>query len=356
MQHSPSMEDLANRFSILQRRFVEFSERVPSLLRIWLSQRGVSSVEISFETLVNQLFLLEGSCNASGDILSGWVATIARYALEDQLQAVPFTQYGASRKSVVFLDIPATVQVEWQQYSRTCVALCPPEEDTAALRRRNSLLEIRVLELEASLAGRASATASSFKRPETPPVPFSLGQCSVDNTHAFLLQKRFEAEDSIRILHRLREEFAMRERALDLQTTQRINRIMDRQRSETTKMRQDLRLAADEVVSLRVEVDHLRAMNQCEPQPKKVDSFGPIAPRRALRLAGFWGVSQNDVLCIVPLLVAKYSSITGKSPKRHCNQYCFPSDEMENVIIAVVEVMREHYPAYQRVSNAGRAV
>ncbi len=148
----------------------------------------------------------------------------------------------------------------------------------------------------------------------------------------------------------------MRERALDVQTTQRIDRFMDRQRAETMKMRQDLRLAADEVVNLRAEVEHLRAMTHSEPQPKRVDSFGPIAPRRALRLAGFWGVSQNDILCIVPLLLAKYSSITGKPPKRRGNQLCFPSDEMENVIIAVVDVMREHYPAYQRVSNIGRAV
>jgi hypothetical protein len=354
-QPQPSMDDLANRFSILQCRFVQFSQRVPVLLRTWLSQRGVPQLEISFEILAIQLFQLEGFSGVLPGVPPEWVVTIARCALVDQLQVVPFTQYGAKRSSVIFMDIAATLQVEWQLYSRTCVVLCPPDDDAAALRRRNSLLEIRVLELEATIAGRVSTTSSSVQRPVTV-VPFPLSQCAADRTHAFLLEKRFEAEDSIRTLQRLREEFILRERTLESQTTRRIHGLMGRHRIENMHMRQDLRMATDENASLRAELGRFYALIPPEaPLPEKVDSLGSIiTARRALRFAGFWGVPPNDVTNIIPLLSARYTSLTGKAGKRRGNQLCFSSHEMEIVIRAVVDVMRDFFPAYTRV--AGRAV
>ena len=349
------MDDLANRFSILQCRFVQFSQRVPVLLRTWLSQRGVPQLEISFETLVIQLFQLEGFSGVLPGVPPSWVVTIARCALVDQLQVVPFTQYGAKRSSVIFMDIAATLQVEWQLYSRTCVVLCPPDDDAAALRRRNSLLEIRVLELEATILGRVSTTSSSVQRPVTV-VPFPLGQCAADKTHAFLLEKRFEAEDSIRTLQRLREEFILRERTLESQTTRRIQRLMTRNRIENLQMRQDLRMTTEDNVRLVAEL-HAQIPTEVPtdgPRPNRVDSVGPITPRRALKLAGFWGVSPNDVTNIIPLLAARYTSLTGKATKCRGNQLCFSSHEMDIVIRTVVDVMLEFYPAYTRV--AGRAV
>ena len=183
-------------------------------------------------------------------------------------------------------------------------------------------------------------------------VPFPLGQCTADKTHAFLLEKRFEAEDSIRTLQRLREEFILRERTLESQTTRMIQRLTTRNRIENMQMRQDLRMTTDDNVRLRTEL-HAQIPTD-GPRPNRVDSVGPITPRRALKLAGFWEVSPNDVTNIIPLLAARYTSLTGKAAERRGNQLCFSSHEMDIVIRTVVDVMLEFYPAYTRV--AGRAV
>jgi hypothetical protein len=354
------MNELASRFCILQRRFVEFSERVPMLLRTWLSNQQTNFAEFPLDGLARHLFSLDSAAPP-------WLACIARCALEDQLSCVPYTKYGDSgNDTVVFCHIPATLAVEWPRCpSRTCAIGGRLTHDAAALQRRNSLLEVRVRELEARSLGSSSAALSHpsprpiTKATKTTKATHGRGgdhdddDDSIEGTHAFLLEKRFEAEDAIAMLIRVQDEFEGRRRVLETLAKDQTRRFAEQRRSDARRARHELALAMEELTRLRAEVAHLRDAQGIQQQAEKavavVDSC-PVVPKRALKLAGFWGVSHNDVLRITPHLVERFERVAGKrvaQPKD--SQVCFPAKDQRVLIDVVLEVMAEHLPGYERV-------
>lgn len=347
------MDDLANRFCILQRRFVEFSERVPTLLRMWLSRQPVSSIEVSLDALADYLFVLEGMPPAA-DAPQPWLRIIARCALEDQLSCIPFTSYGSAGTSVVFHDVASTLFVEWPKYTRTCVMAGLGTEDTDTLRRRNCMLEVRVQELETRLAAKKMSGPRTEWAPPARALPCE-SACTVENTHAFLLEKRFEAEDAIAMLRRFQDEIDERKRVLEVLVKEKCARLAEQRRADARKARRELAIAMNEIARLREELESLRtsvsATVLSQQQADSADS-GPIVPRRALKIAGFWGVSHNDILLITPHLIEKFEHITGsKAIRRKDLQVCFPAKDQQVLIDVVLKVMAEHLPQYARAGT-----
>ncbi len=335
---------MARRFGILQCRFVEFSEQVHTLLRTWLSRQQVEHLEISLDSLANYLFSLEGIQTCPVDAMQHWLKTIARCALEDQLSCVPYTRYGSSGTTVVFSNIPSTLFVEWPKYSRTSIIAAQPADDVASLRERNSMLEVRARELEVKLAAETlvpkkknkshhhhhrdtklpSSSSSSTTAPQHHhhrPLPAT---CTAESTYSFLLEKRFEAEDAISTLQRVQAEFVERRRVLEMLNKDQTHRFVERRRADKKRARYEMALAMDEITRLRAEVERLKALNSAAVSTTVQSNNNnaqagaaaavdpcPIVPRRALKIAGFWGVSHNDILLVTPHLVKKFESMAG---------------------------------------------
>jgi hypothetical protein len=362
-----SMEDLACRFASLQCRFVQFSEQAHTVLREWLSRQLVNSLEISLDNLTECLFRV--TCPAG--IPQQWLKTIARCALEDQLSCVPNVRYGGSGASVVFTDISSTRFAVWPSYSRTCVVTqSPGNRDTvvasSSLREKNSILEVKVRELEAKIF--------ALERLPRQPLPYTLAPClpfyAANNNNyyhgdttssccSFLMEKRFEAEDAISTLRRVQDEFVERKRVLDMLGGDQTQRFAERRRADQKKARRELALATDEIVRLRAEVERLDSINKdssasslstCADAKKEPDH--PIVPRRALKIAGFWDVQHNDILLVTPHLVKRFESVVGEGgiirPKNNMMQVCFPAKDQKVLIDVVVEVMTEFLPQYAR--------
>ena len=319
MQHV-AMDALASRFWVMQQRYIECMARVPDLLRTWLSGQTVSCVEVSLECLVGLLF---------GDGVDTWLEMVASSALMDQLSCLPYVRIGSS---VMFNDIPAVLSIPWPIHSQVCVSARLPE-----CVAKNSILEVRVLELESKLMAtgllpRGSRTAL--------PAP-------VDAV-SFFLEKRFEAEDSIMLLHRMQTEFIGRKRALDADCADMVAQQTERLCAEGKKARLALALASEEISRLRAEVDSLRSPMYPPKNNSKVDNI-PIVPRRALVLAGFWNLAPNDILSITPHLVTRFEGVSGSKAIQHANfQVCFPAKDRAVLIRVVVEVMAERLPCYTR--------
>jgi hypothetical protein len=407
-QQGPTMNELSNRFATMQRRFIEFSERAHVLLRMWLSTQKTCTVEVSVDCLTDYLFLsLQGQMNHNQLMVDAvvvvnpppmhWVKTIARSALVDQMGCVPNVEYGGGGSSFIFKNIPATLAASWPVYARTCVAIQVSNENNnnddyvSALRRRNSMLEVRVLDLETKLAAAASATTTTTgvsrftKTMQTPPqlssssavvVATAAAACTttttVKDTHSFLLEKRLEAEDSINLLRRVQGEFEGRKRVLDMMHEDQEKRHIETRRADAKKSRNGMALITDEIVRLRAELEVSKkefSQQQQQQQPSTAASVisghsakecflnGPIVPRRALVIAGFWNVSHNDVLLITPHLVAKFESLDGKIIKRRESQVCFQVDDPKVLIDVVIQTMSEYLPSYKRTQPlVGRAV
>ena len=343
-----SMDNLADRFFLLQRRFVEFSEQAHVLLRVWLSRQQVESLEIRLDCLADHLFSLEGIVISERPAPSQWMKTIARCALEDQLSCVPYTQYDSN--TVVFSNIPSSLFMEWPCYTRLCAVmsesrrLSREDDETAMLRRRNAVLEVRVGELEAKLA----SGVKPLKRVSKTLAPVRLPEFTIEDTVSFLYEKRFDAEDSIALLKRLNEEFVGRKRVLDKLCSDQNRRFSEQRRSDAKTARTNLALAADQITRLRAEVEELKASAADSSSKTQSKDSAPIVPRRALVIAGFWNVTHNDVLLITPRLVEKFERVVGKTIRHRDFQVCFPAKDQPVLIDLVAEVMAEHLPQYER--------
>ena len=383
-----SMEDLACRFALLQCRFVQFSEQAHTVLREWLSRQQVNSLEISLDNLAECLFQV--TCPAGTP--QPWLKIIARCALEDQLSCVPNVRYGGGSRSggasattttttVVFTDISSTRFAVWPSYSRTCVVTqSPGNRDTvvasSSLREKNSILEVKVLELEAKIFAlesrlplRQPYTRASCLSPDNCAANYDDGDTTTTTTttphyyyRSFLLmEKRFEAEDAISTLRRVQDEFVERKRVLDMLGGDQTQRFTEQRRADQKKARRELALATDEIVRLRTEVERLDSINKkdssssslstCADAKKKEPlDHPPIVPRRALKIAGFWDVQHNDVLLVTPHLVKRFESVVGEGkiirPKNNMMQVCFPAKDQKVLIDVVVQVMTEFLPQY----------
>lgn len=330
------MDELASRFRVLQHRYVDYLERTPVLLRRWLSlQAGVSRVEISVGRLACSLF----SFGDDGSV-PNWIKMLACCALVDQLSCVPYIQF-LSGDVVLFCNIPATNGEPWQLYSRTSV-VSQESPDMQLLIARNSILEVRIVELEKGLA-----EGVKLKFPRTVTLP--MFEPSLDECNSFLLEKRFAAQDAIVLLHRMQDEFIGRKRALDLMCSDMSKRHLEQRRVDAKQARVGLALASDEISRLSSEVASLRSAAMPSGVSNQTDSC-PIVPRRALVLAGFWNVSPNDLLRVTPHLVSRFESFTGVGGviRRTNLQLCFPAKDQSILIDVVVEVMAEHLPQYVR--------
>ena len=322
-----TMSELAERFDVLQHRFVDFSDKIPTLLRVWLSGQVVAVVGLSLDSLSDQLF---PPCNDAP-----WVKSIACFALSDQLACVPYVQCSGS--SVLFTDVPGTLSIQ-QWPARASIVLGRPTVDEIALRRRNAFLEVRVVDLEAKAAAPVLAKHS---------VPARL--ISTEDTLHFLLEKRFEAEDAIAVLKRMQTEHIGRSFVVDSIGVDQCKKVREQARVGAKKARHELAMAAEEIVRLGAEIETLRSSTKSK-QAVDVDS-SPIVPKRALIVAGFWNVSHNDVLRITPYLVEKFENSGKKAIKRKDSQVCFPAKDRETVINVVVQVMAEMLPSYSRVAT-----
>ena len=385
-QPPPTMNELSSRFAAMQRRFVEFSERAHVLIRMWLSTQKTSLVEVSVDCLTDFLFSLKGE-GPSLDAPMHWVKTIARSALEDQMACVPNVKYGGSGTSFIFNNIPETLAVSWPVYARTCVAIRIPEDDISALRRRNTILEVRVLDLETKLSaanGSTRFTTTKTVLVHPPPVSSQVASsilassCSstipdtVQYTNSFLLEKRFDAEDAVNLLRRVQSEFEGRKRVLDMIHSDQEKRHAETRRTDAKKSRNGMALITDELLRLKSELQVSKASSQKLPSTAasvvsssssssghllSANEFnGPIVPRRALVIAGFWNVSHNDVLLITPHLVAKFKERldSGKKNviKHKESQVCFQVEDPKVLIDVVIETMSKHLPLYERIQPA----
>jgi hypothetical protein len=328
------MHGLAARFSVLQCRFSEFSETFPALLRVWLSRQESASVESTLESLVDALLALDHV--RSVDAPLPWVKAIARSALSELLSSVPIVQFKES--SVIFSNIPATLSFPWNIPARTR-AFCQPTDGEMALLRRNACLEVRVADLEAKAAGT--------HRPATP-APIREFSTS-DDTLYFLQAKRFEAEDAIAVLRKLQAEHGVRGGLMESIGKVQARRIREQARTDASKSRHDMAVATQEIIRLGAEVESLRRFTVTK-QAGSADSH-PIAPKRALVIAGFWNVTHNDVLQITPHLVSKFEDSGKKVIRRKDAQVCFSAKDRAALIKAVVEVMAEHLPDYRPIAT-----
>jgi hypothetical protein len=249
-----TMNELALRFGVMQRRFVEFSEGLPELLRVWLSDQQAGVVEVSFDSLTDFIFSLQVS---SPDAPLHWMKAIARCALEDQLSRLPHLQYVKAGSAVLFKNIPDLLSIEWPTYSRTCV-VARLTEDAAALRRRNSVLEVRVLNLETKLSNATGLSRTFTKTVLSSTTAAAATTTTVEATHSFLLEKRFEAEDSIHLLMRVQSEFVGRKRVLDEMYKDQEKKHAESRRTDAKKSRSGMALITDEIVRLRAELEFLR--------------------------------------------------------------------------------------------------
>jgi hypothetical protein len=330
------MDELASRFRVLQHRYVDYLERTPMLLRRWLSLHvGVSRVEISVGRLACALF----SFVEDGSVPC-WITMVACCALVDQLSCVPYIQF-ISGDVVLFCNTQATYSEQWPIYSRTSV-VSRESPDMQLLIARNSILEVRISELE---NGLTEGVKLKFPRTVTLPV----FEPSLEECNTFLLEKRFAAQDAIVLLHRMQGEFIGRKRALDLMCSDMSKKHLEQRRGDAKQARVGLALASDEISRLRVEVESLKSASMSSGVSDQLDSC-PIVPKRALVLAGFWNVSPNDLLRITPHLVSKFESFTGGGGviRRNNLQLCFPAKDQSILIDVVVEVMAEHLPQYVR--------
>jgi len=333
----PTMIDLATRFWVLQRKYVEFLEKTPSLLRHWLERQSpVVGLQVSLEKLAHYLFYFD----AKVDIPVQWLHTMACCALRDQLSWIPNVQL--SQSSVTFSDIPSTLGIQWPLHSQFFVATRLPDTE-AMLRERNAVLSVRVLELETKL----NSGGLNLKMPRTsaPPPP-----AVAMDTLALLLGKRFEAEDALAMLQRVQSEFVGRKRALDSACSELVRVHAEQRRTDAKQARLSLALSTEEISRLKTVVEKLRSRNT--DKLSLADTY-PIAPRRALVLAGFWNVAPNDLLHVTPHLVARFERTVG-GVIRHGNlQVCFPAKDQAILIDVVVEVMAEHLPQYSRAQPPG---
>ena len=353
------MNELSLRFGVLQQKFVEFSERVHELLRRWLVYQKEFVVEVSINCLSEYLFNLQGVPVNHSDAPLNWVKTIAHFALKDQLSCLPLLQIVKAGSSVIFLNIPGLLAIEWPIYSRTSLVIQTSDE-VDELRRRNSVLEVRVLELESRLSSVFPRSLRSVRS-----TSLSSASFSVEDTRNFLLEKRLEAEDSIHLLRRVQGEFSGRKRVLDMMLEDQERRHVETRRSDAKKSRAGLVLATEEIMRLRAELELTKLNLQQHQQTtaasvvsahSAVDLKAPIVPRRALVIAGFWDVSHNDVLFITPHLVARFEGMDGKIVKRKDSQVCFQVKDPQVLIDVAVEIMAKHLPQYQRTpSMAGPA-
>ena len=105
-----------------------------------------------------------------------------------------------------------------------------------------------------------------------------------------------------------------------------------------------------EISRLKLELATLRAKG-CPgylAQERKRAEGCSIIPKRALSLAGYWNVLPNDLLSITPVLVAAVEARGGTVIKREGMQTCFPGKQRRLVVDAVLEIMPEKLPQYQR--------
>ena len=330
------MNDLATRFWVLQRKYIEFLDKAPVLLRRWLEGHSVIRLDVPLETLATCLFYFD----AKVDIPVLWLRTIACCALRDQLWCIPGVYINQS--SVTFSNIPATLGMQWQLYSELSVATQLPETE-AMLRERNAVLAVRVLELETKLENEFQ-----FKMPKTSVPPPSV---AVD-TFALLIGKRFDAEDAITLLRRVQSEFVGRKRVLDSACKDMLRTHAEQRRADAKQSRLSLALATEEISRLNVMVERLHSRSTNADKLSLVDTY-PIVPRRALVLAGFWDVAPNDLLRVTPHLVARFERDGGGVIRQSNLQVCFPAKDQAILINVVVEVMAEHLPQYIRAHLPG---
>jgi hypothetical protein len=332
------MQELAARFNVLQNRFIDFSETIPTLLRLWLSRHATVSIEVTTQSLLNDLLLIEQGSTDGGAPLP-WVISIAHSALCEELMCVPFVQLKGS--SVIFSDILATLShFPWPIPMRTRAVCKPPDDDHMALIQRNAFLEVRVAELESNMLavrGMQPLTASAMARTYT-----------AADTLLFLQEKRFEAEDAIATIKKLHLEHAGRVRVLESIGKEQMRKLRQQARTEAEKARRDMAVATNEILRMDAEIAQLRSVVDAK-QSVAVDSQ-PITPKRALVVAGFWNVSHNDVLSITPYLVAKFEEYGGKAIRRKNEQICFSAKDRKALIKVVAEVMAEHLPGYAMIT------
>jgi hypothetical protein len=172
------------------------------------------------------------------------------------------------------------------------------------------------------------------------------------DTLAMLLGKRFEAEDALAMLQRVQSEFVGRKRALDSACGDLVRVHAEQRRTDAKQARLSLALSTEEISRLNTVVEKLRSRSTNTDKLSLADTY-PIAPRRALVLAGFWNVAPNDLLHVTPHLVARFERTVGGVIRQGNLQVCFPAKDQVILIDVVVEVMAEHLPQYSRAQPPG---
>jgi hypothetical protein len=190
----------------------------------------------------------------------------------------------------------------------------PSAELASRLVARNAVLESRVLELEAQLKRGSTSRKRKRAAPEA-------GPHALDPPAADAIAKPPPPPPSSR-------------------------RAAARQREEA---------ANAEISRLKAELGALRAEG-CPghlAQERRREDGPLLLPRRALTLAGFWNVLPNDLLEVTPALITAVETEGGTVLRRDGMQTCFRFKERRLVTKAVLGVMSDRFPHYQRRGAGG---
>ena len=205
-----------------------------------------------------------------------------------------------------------------------------PQQRDTYISMRNAVLEVRVLELESKLKGAKTTTTT------TPPPTRSTWTIPTSETdvHAFLMEKRYEAEDAF---HKLKS-------ALQNTSTEEHNRQREERRTQGKQARRGGAAAEDEIARLQAEIELMRASMVRTGVKAPTEDLAPILPRRALTMAGFRNMQPNDILTITPLLVDAFEREIGPALHQPGVHVCFPAKDREKLLKIVTGLMETHLP------------
>ena len=309
------LQSVATRFDILRQRYERFMCIAGEGYNAWVdavkaekAEEGTSSsqeVSVTLECLTKAVMKFPRQEDEPKEE-ENWSFTIACMAMRRFIEThVPSARISACGKAVWFEDIQHITAASEPKHPQ------PPHQDIAYLSMRNAVLEVRVLELESQLKGTMTHSAWTIPTSET-------------DIHAFLMEKRCEAEDA---LQKLKEER---------------QRHREERRAQGKQARKGA--AEDEIARLHAEIELLRASMVRTGAKAPTEDLTPILPRRALTMAGFRNMLPNDVLTITPIMVEAFEREVGPAIHQPNVHVCFPAKDKDCLLKIVARLMEIHLP------------
>ena len=332
------IDSIASRFDILQQRYERFISAAAAEgggYNAWVDSVKAAEQEesddkkkasITLECLTKAVLFPKEE-----EEIENWTFTIACMAMRKFLEVyVPSARMSVCGKALWIEDVQHIATAETPPRPTTATA-SPPRGGDAYLAMRNAVLEVRVLELESKLKGAKTTTtpASSGSTTTTWTIPTSEA-----DVHAFLMEKRYEAEDAI---HRLKS-------TLQNASTEEHKRQREERRAQGKQARRAGAAAEDEIARLQAEIELMRSSLVRTGVKAPTEDLAPILPRRALTMAGFRNMQPNDVLTITPLLVDEFELEVGPALHQPGVHVCFPAKDRDKLLKIVTRMMGIHLP------------